>query len=184
MPEFGSRFPVLGSPNPSYPALCRQATSCAWRSRPRKAPSLARDAGGDPEAARAKRYAHCVPADMCAKSDMNLCVFFMPLKNAKIDPNQGRAKRYTHCHFGDKTATTQEPWWRLRSNIWKPRRQTKIQNHLNTLEKCVILYIVYFWRVAIGHEIFRQHENVAQTIGENTICEIENNAKRILVQIH
>ena len=38
MPEFGSRFPVLGSPNPSYPALCRQATSYAWRNRLRRIP--------------------------------------------------------------------------------------------------------------------------------------------------
>ena len=38
MPEFRSRFPVLGSPNPSYPALCRQATSYAWRNRLRRIP--------------------------------------------------------------------------------------------------------------------------------------------------
>ena len=38
MPEFGSRFPVLGSPNPSYPALCRQATSYAWRNRLQRIP--------------------------------------------------------------------------------------------------------------------------------------------------
>ena len=38
MPESGSRFPVLGSPNPSYPALCRQATSYAWRNRLRRIP--------------------------------------------------------------------------------------------------------------------------------------------------
>ena len=38
MPEFSSRFPVLGSPNPSYPALCRQATSYAWRNRLRRIP--------------------------------------------------------------------------------------------------------------------------------------------------
>ena len=38
MPELGSRFPVLGSPNPSYPALCRQATSYAWRNRLRRIP--------------------------------------------------------------------------------------------------------------------------------------------------
>jgi len=38
MPELGSRFPVLGSPNPSYPALCRQATSYAWRNRLQRIP--------------------------------------------------------------------------------------------------------------------------------------------------
>ena len=38
MPELGSRFPVLGSPNPSYPALCRQATLYAWRNRLRRIP--------------------------------------------------------------------------------------------------------------------------------------------------
>ena len=31
MRECGSRFPVSGSSNPSCPFLCRQATSCAWR---------------------------------------------------------------------------------------------------------------------------------------------------------
>ena len=38
MPELGSRSPVLGSPNPSYPALGRPATSCAWRNRLRRIP--------------------------------------------------------------------------------------------------------------------------------------------------
>ena len=38
MPEFRSRFPVLGPPNPSYPALCRQATSYACRNRLRRIP--------------------------------------------------------------------------------------------------------------------------------------------------
>ena len=48
MPEFGSRFPVLGSPNPSYPALCRQATSYAWRNRLRRIPlGRSEDARGE-----------------------------------------------------------------------------------------------------------------------------------------
>ena len=48
MPEFGSRFPVLGSPNPSYPALCRQATSYAWRNRLRRIPlGWSEDARGE-----------------------------------------------------------------------------------------------------------------------------------------
>ena len=38
MLEIGSRFPALGPPNPSYPALCRQATSYAWRNRLRRIP--------------------------------------------------------------------------------------------------------------------------------------------------
>ena len=38
MPETGSRFPVLGSPGSSYPALCLQATSYAWRTRLRRIP--------------------------------------------------------------------------------------------------------------------------------------------------
>ena len=36
MPELNWRFAVLGSPNPSCPALCRQATSYAWRNRLRR----------------------------------------------------------------------------------------------------------------------------------------------------
>ena len=36
MPEFRLRFPVLGYPNPSHPALYRQATSYAWRNRLRR----------------------------------------------------------------------------------------------------------------------------------------------------
>ena len=48
MPEFRSRFPVLGSPNPSYPALCRQATSYAWRNRLRRIPlGKSEDARGE-----------------------------------------------------------------------------------------------------------------------------------------
>ena len=48
MPEFGSRFLVLGSPNPSYPALCRQATSYAWRNRLRRIPlGWSEDARGE-----------------------------------------------------------------------------------------------------------------------------------------
>ena len=48
MPEFRSRFPVLGSPNPSYPALCRQATSYAWRNRLRRIPlGRSEDARGE-----------------------------------------------------------------------------------------------------------------------------------------
>ena len=38
MPESGAHFLVLGSPNPSYPTLCRQATSYAWRNRLRRIP--------------------------------------------------------------------------------------------------------------------------------------------------
>ena len=112
---------------------------------------------------------------------MDPYVFLTSLKNAKIDTNQGRAKRYTHRNFSDKTATAQEPRWRLRNNTWKPRRQTKMQNHLNTLENCMMLYIMYLLHVANAYEVLRQHENVAKTIGDNTICEIEYNVKRTIV---
>ena len=48
MRESGSRFPALGSPNPSYPALCRQATSYAWRNRLRRIPlGRSEDARGE-----------------------------------------------------------------------------------------------------------------------------------------
>ena len=48
MPEFGSRYPVLGFPNPNYPALCRQATSYAWRNRLRRIPlGRSQDARGE-----------------------------------------------------------------------------------------------------------------------------------------
>ena len=36
MPEYGWLFPVSGSPDPSYPAQFRQATSSAWRNRQRQ----------------------------------------------------------------------------------------------------------------------------------------------------
>ena len=56
MPEFGSRFPVLGSPNPSYPALCRQATSYAWRNRLRRIPlGRSEDAHGEVREGGARR---------------------------------------------------------------------------------------------------------------------------------
>ena len=56
MPEFRLRFPVLGSPNPSYPALYRQATSYAWRNRLRRIP-LGRSEGarGEVREAGARR---------------------------------------------------------------------------------------------------------------------------------
>ena len=39
MPEYGSLFPVLGSPKPSYSALFRHATPYAWRNRLRMIPT-------------------------------------------------------------------------------------------------------------------------------------------------
>ena len=47
-PEFASRFRVLDFPNPSYPAVCRQATSYAWRNRLRRIPlGWSEDARGE-----------------------------------------------------------------------------------------------------------------------------------------
>ena len=61
MPEFGSRFPVLGSPNPSYPDLCRQATPYAWRNRLRRIPlGRSEDARGEVREGGAR---HSVPPE-------------------------------------------------------------------------------------------------------------------------
>ena len=52
-------------------------------------------------ATRAKRYAQCGPADMCARKNMKRCIFEASSQDAKMRPEAGRAKRYAQCVFVD-----------------------------------------------------------------------------------
>ena len=53
---------------------------------------------------RAKRYAQCGPADMCARKHMKRSVFEASRQEAKMRPEVGRARCYTQCVFVDKSA--------------------------------------------------------------------------------
>ena len=55
-------------------------------------------------ATRAKRYAQCGPADMCARKHMKRCIFEASSQDAKMRPEAGRAKRYAQCVFVDMNA--------------------------------------------------------------------------------
>ena len=55
-------------------------------------------------ATRAKRYAQCGPADMCARKHMKRCIFEASSQDAKMRPEAGRAKRYAQCVFVDMSA--------------------------------------------------------------------------------
>ena len=55
-------------------------------------------------ATRAKRYAQCGPADMCARNRMKRCIFEASSQDAKMRPEAGRAKRYAQCVFVDMNA--------------------------------------------------------------------------------
>ena len=55
-------------------------------------------------ATRAKRYAQCGPADMCARKHMKRCIFEASSQDAKMRPEAGRAKRYAQCVFVDRSA--------------------------------------------------------------------------------
>ena len=53
---------------------------------------------------RAKRYAQCGPADMCARKHMKRCIFEASRQEAKMRPEVGRARRYAQCVFVDMNA--------------------------------------------------------------------------------
>ena len=55
-------------------------------------------------ATRAKRYAQCGPADMCARKHMKRCIFEASRQEAKMRPEVGRARRYAQCVFVDRSA--------------------------------------------------------------------------------
>ena len=55
-------------------------------------------------ATRAKRYAQCGPADMCARKHMKRCIFEASSQDAKMRPEAGRAKHYAQCVFVDMNA--------------------------------------------------------------------------------
>ena len=50
-------------------------------------------------ATRAKRYAQCGPADMCARKHMKRYMFEASNQEAKMCPEAGRARRYAQCVF-------------------------------------------------------------------------------------
>ena len=55
-------------------------------------------------ATRAKRYAQCGPADMCARKHMKRFIFEASSQDAKMRPEAGRAKRYAQCVLVDMNA--------------------------------------------------------------------------------
>ena len=55
-------------------------------------------------ATRAKRYAQCGPADMCARKHMKRGIFEASRQEAKMRPEVGRARRYAQCVFVDRSA--------------------------------------------------------------------------------
>ena len=55
-------------------------------------------------ATRAKRYAQCGPADMCARKHMKRCIFEASRQEAKMRPEVGRARRYAQCGPADMCA--------------------------------------------------------------------------------
>ena len=54
--------------------------------------------------ARAKRYAQCGLADMCAQKHMNYNIFRTSSEAAQMGPDRERARRYAQCGFGDMSA--------------------------------------------------------------------------------
>ena len=55
-------------------------------------------------ATRAKRYAQCGPADMCARKHMKRCIFEASSQVAKMRSETERARRYAQCVFVDMSA--------------------------------------------------------------------------------
>ena len=55
-------------------------------------------------ATRAKRYAQCGPADMCARKHMKRCIFEASRQEAKMRPEVGRARRYAQYVFVGRSA--------------------------------------------------------------------------------
>ena len=99
-------FSSFGFSQSPLPALCRQASSCAWRSRLRKIPdrrSTEAMAGGHLRPAEA---AQTVISRSRSRSLGRLC---LPRRQAATQeaprsPTPARAKRYAQCGLGDKCA--------------------------------------------------------------------------------
>ena len=91
------------------PALCRQASSCAWRSRLRKIPdrrSTEAMAGGH------LRQAEAAQTVISRSRSRILGRPWLPRRQtatqeAQRNPTPARAKRYTQCGLGDKCAPNQ-----------------------------------------------------------------------------